>query len=204
MMTQMQEPQHRNRHFPKRFLFLGIALLLLISGVIVWILNITGLLMGPWSNILPVIFTALGAIIPLLQWFLPSPVEIGSEASLSPLVQQPLLSMQAHLGVSKRKGALIVKAKKALRGTTIHLYRGFDRDDLHPDMASNIILRKIDGSLTCIAFFAALEPGNYTISVYGEEQKTNVTIQAGQVAEIDWQCPQGKKSAASRRRWRLW
>jgi len=168
-----------------------------------WILNAIGFLLGPWSSILLIVFTGLGVIIPVLQWW-SSPVGIVSETQSPSFVQQYLLSTQADLGVSKRKGALIIKAEKALRGTTVHLYRGFDRDDLHPDKASNIILRKIDGSLTCIAIFAALEPGSYTISVCGTGLKTNVTIQAGQVAEIDWQCPQQKKGIISKRRWGLW
>jgi hypothetical protein len=202
-MIQMQEPSHHKRLFQKRILIPGI-LLLLISGVIVWILNAIGLFLGPWSNILLIVFTGLGVIIPLLLWWWSSPVGIVSETQSPSFVQQHLSSIQAHLGVSKRKGALIVKVEKTLRGATVYLYRGFDRDDLHPDKASNIILRKIDGSLTCIALFTALEPGNYTILVSDTELKTNVTIQAGQVAEIDWQCPRGKKSAVSKRRWRLW
>src|SRR5690242_5542337 len=136
-MMQQQKPPRRQGLFQKRFLLLGI-LLLLIGGVIVWILNAVGLLMGPWSSILLIVFTGLGVTIPLLQWWWPSPVGIVFAAQSPSFVQQRLSSIQAHLGVSKRKGALIVKTEKALRGATIHLYRGFDRDDLHPDMASNI------------------------------------------------------------------
>ena len=202
-MIQLQEPPHHRRLFQKRFLLPGL-LFLLIGGVIVWILNSIGLLLGPWSNILLIVFTGLSVIIPLLQWWWSSPVEIVSGTQSSSFVQQHLPSIQAHLGVSKRKGALVVRVEKAYRGATVHLYRGFDKDDSHPDMASNIILRKIDGSLTCIAIFAAVEPSNCTISVRGTELRTNVTIQAGQVAEIDWQRPQRKKSAASKRRWGSW
>lgn len=200
-MKQLQEPPRHQRPFQRHFLLPGI-LFLLISGIIAWILNAIGLLLGPWSSILVIVFTGLGVIIPLLQWWWSPPIGIVAETQSPSFIQQRLSSMHAHLGVSKRKGALIVKAERVLRGTTIHLYRGFDRDDLHPDMASNIVLRKIDGSFICIAIFATLEPGSYTVSAYGTELKTNVTIQAGQIAEIDWQRPQQKKGITSKWRWR--
>ena len=51
-MAQLQELHQHNRYTRKHLLFLGISLLLLISGAIVWVLNIISFLTGPWSNIL--------------------------------------------------------------------------------------------------------------------------------------------------------
>src|SRR5579885_238862 len=104
-MTQLQEPPRQKRFFQKRFLLLG--LLLLIGAVVAGILNAIGLLPGPWSNILQIVFAGSGVIIPLLQWWWSSPAEIASETQSSLIVQQRTSSIQAQLGISKRKGALI-------------------------------------------------------------------------------------------------
>lgn len=196
----IQEQQHQKQRTWKFFLFLGISLFLLISGAVVWILNIAGFLTGPWSNILPVIFTTFGVIIPLLQWLLPSQGKTRGGTPPFFLIQRYLPEEQTLFGAGKRKGALIIIVGKEFRGAPVHLYRGFDRDDLHPDRATNIVLRKIDNIHAGVGFFTALEAGNYTVFMCGEEQKTNVTIQAGQIAEVDWRSLTRKKHNVPKRR----
>ncbi len=198
-MTQQQEPQRYKRPDQKSSLLLSISLLILISGAIIRMFSIPGPLPGSLLNILLVIFAALGVIIPLLQWYSTPPIVLNPA---TPLPQQREPSTQINLGVSKRKGALIVTVNKGLRGSTIHLYQGFDNAE-KPIVASNVIQRKIGKSFIHVADFSAFEPGNYTVSVWGKEQKIDVTIRAGHVAEIDGQCF-GKKGVTSKRRFGLW
>jgi tetratricopeptide (TPR) repeat protein len=71
----------------KRVITALIAILLLIVGAVVWILNTEHLIQGDWSTILPIVFTVLALIVALLTWLFPfSPDQ--PEASALPLVRE--------------------------------------------------------------------------------------------------------------------
>src|SRR5260370_38553678 len=55
----------------KRVITAIIAILLLIAGALVWILNTEHLIQGDWSTILPLVFIALAVIFALLTWLFP-------------------------------------------------------------------------------------------------------------------------------------
>jgi len=72
------------RRLWKRVITAITAILLLIAGALVWILNTEHLIQGDWSTILPIVFIALAVIFALLTWLFPfSPDQ--PEAPLLPL-----------------------------------------------------------------------------------------------------------------------
>src|SRR5260370_30727383 len=73
----------------KRVITAIIAILLLIAGALVWILNTEHIIQGDWSAILPVVFLALAVIFALLTWLFPfSPDQ--PEAPSLPLARELL------------------------------------------------------------------------------------------------------------------
>ena len=76
MSTEQQDQatnkaRQRRQLRERRFLILGIALLFLLGGATLWILNSQGLVRGSWSNTLLIIFTVLGVVVGLFQWLFP-------------------------------------------------------------------------------------------------------------------------------------
>jgi len=189
MMARLQEPPNEMRKTQKRQALLLVIVLPIIGGAIIWILNIQGLVTGPWSSIFSVLFTVLGALVALLQWHQQSPTAIPLSPHVQSLSRQGMPQVQledTHLGVNRRKGALLVKVKKKLVGSTVDLCCGFDSPATCADVVSNVVVRRVHETPTSVALFPALSPGNYTVVIPATGQRTNVTIQAGQVAEIDW------------------
>ncbi len=210
-MARLEEPQDERRQTRKRLAFLVIIIVLpLIAGAILWILSAAGLIAGPWSSLFAAVFTAIGAvstvigvIIALFQWNRPSAAGTSPRPSSPPTLRErtPAVYLEEfNLGANRRKGALLVKVTRKLGGATINLYRGFDRDDSSVDVASNVVLRMVDGSPTFVAIFPALEPGRYTVAVPSTGFRANVTILAGQVSEIDWRYTRRRASST---RWRV-
>jgi tetratricopeptide (TPR) repeat protein len=76
MPIPQQEPQpiktkeHKQLQ-EKRFLVAVIAVLFLVGGAVLWILNAQGIVQGSWSSLLLIIFTVLGVVIGLFQWLFP-------------------------------------------------------------------------------------------------------------------------------------
>lgn len=76
MSTQQQEQasskaRQRKQLRERRFLILGIALLFLLGGATLWILNSQGIVRGSWSSALLIVFTVLGVVVGLFQWLFP-------------------------------------------------------------------------------------------------------------------------------------
>ncbi len=69
----VQHQKHRGyKHLPwLRLSVVIIAVLLIACGVTISILNIQGIITGSWTNILGVVFTALGIITAIFQWLFP-------------------------------------------------------------------------------------------------------------------------------------
>ena len=159
-------------------------------GTIFWILNIEEVIKGSWSSVIAAVFTVLGVLLALLQWY----TQLFPDHPVAPV--SPLPYVQSHLvpqieglnlGIDEQKGALIVKASKHLRGATIHLCRGFDPGRLKTDAASNIIEREVNGHNMFVGIFPSLEPGNYSVHARSLEYIAKITVYAGQVTEVDWQ-----------------
>jgi apolipoprotein N-acyltransferase len=76
MSIPQQEPQpiktkeHKQLQ-EKHFLVAVIAVLFLVGGAVLWILNAQGIVQGSWSSLLLIIFTVLGVVIGLFQWLFP-------------------------------------------------------------------------------------------------------------------------------------
>ncbi len=205
MMAQRQEPQDEMRQMQKYQVLPVVVVVLLIAGAIVWTLSAAGLIKGSWSGLFGPVFTAVGAIatvvsvvIALFQQKRPSPTETSLQTPLSPLPRHYMCSVRTGketiLGKQRRKGSLIVIGNKKLSGSTIHLCRGFDRNDSSVDAASNIVWCMVDSSPTYAAIFPDLKPGKYTVSVHPAGPRANMTIRAGQIAEIDWRLYTNEKS----------
>ena len=176
----------QRREYNRRLLTM-LGILALLVGALLWILNIVSIFPGPWATILGAIFTAMSAIFGLLQWQAQSPPEVISR-SPAPVDDQMLSTYLTgiSLGITKRKGALIVKVKKRYLGTRFHLCRGFGPPSLATEVVSHVVERRIDGFSMFLGVFHKLEPGNYTLYLHDPTKGAPVTIHAGQLSEVDW------------------
>ncbi|HZO70854.1 MAG TPA: hypothetical protein VFB60_01550 [Ktedonobacteraceae bacterium] len=158
----------------------------LVVGAGVWILNIYGILQGPWSNIFGVISTILGLILGLLRWYAQS-VSVMTPAPISPIQKKHVQLIDGStLNPPKNRATLIVYAGKHLRGTTINLSYGFDTLHLKTYAATNIVERRICGQTAFVGIFPSLEPGNYIAHDDSRKLMSKVTVISGHIAEIDW------------------
>ena len=202
MAEQVRNPHVHQPPNQRRFVFRMLAILLVAGGSIVWILNIVGVIPGPWSSIFGVIFAVIGVILGI---FPPSSHETRVQPANSS-VHQSSVQHNYHIqlegvtfGIDDQYGALVVFVKSYLRGSTINLCRGFHSVDLMSERAAIVVgHRKFDHVLwlyrvlnfypvVYAAVFSALEPGNYTVYSESREFIGRVTIPVGQVTVIDWQ-----------------
>ncbi len=133
---------------------LGITLAVVIGGGLIWVLNIEAVIQGPWSTIFGVVATASGIILALLQWYTSLAQGYPTEMVTPP-------QKVFKLGVGKQKGAIIIYTRRKMRGMTIVLSQGFGTVATHPDFATNVIERNIQGRSIFVGTFPALAPGNY-------------------------------------------
>ncbi len=185
-MTYYQDPPQPPQAIWGLWVFLSLAFLLLSGGAILWILNSTGVIAGPWAAIFPVVFAVLGIIVPLILWFFRAPSRPGSESSPLPLPQRSLAAFRKRLSVSTSKGGLLLLIDNSFQGAPVHLSHGFDRMEGDPDLATAIVGWKLEHLLMGVGLLAALDPGNYTLLLPGEGWQIDVSIQAGQLAVVDW------------------
>ncbi len=108
--------------------------------------------------------------------------------------QANLFNSPSSLGVSKRRGALIVKTRKNDLGTTIHLCSGFTSTPLTTEIAANVAEYKSEVGFVFVALFPALKPGNYTVFLQTSPLHAFVTIRTGQIADINWHYRNVKES----------
>ena len=188
MLTRTRGQPHYGRLNQKYFIFVTIAILIIAGGAIIWILNIEKVITGPWSSILGAIFTVLGAVLGLLQWYSQFTSEIPAAPStyIEPQQRYHAQPAEIDLCVNESKGALVVYTKKDLRGTTINLTSGFDTISFQTHVATNVVERKIKNRRFFAGIFPSLEPGNYTVHINARQRVAKVTVLPGQVAEIDW------------------
>jgi hypothetical protein len=165
----------------KHSIFLIVVLFLVVAGAVIWILNVEGQIHGAWSNILGVIFTVLGIVFAMLQWH-------GQMifAAVAPVTGE-VAKQEVNLEENLQTGVLVIYTKKQLRGTTIHLFHGFDSIGPYADLATNIVERKVNGKAIFIGTFPVLESGNYRILTKSVQNRAaRTTVYAGRVTEIDW------------------
>lgn len=204
MMEQQQGSQDEIQQIQRYPMLLVVFIILLIAGAIVWSLSTAGLMKGSWSGLFGPIFTAVGVIATVLSvaitLFQRKHLSLTETSAHIPsnLLRHHMSSVRTGketiLGRRRRKGSLIVIGNKKLSGSTVHLCRGFDRDDTSADVASNIVWCMVDGLPTYAAIFPDLKPDRYTVVVHAKELRANVTIAAGQIAEIDWRLYASEKS----------
>src|SRR5436853_3389603 len=72
----------------KRLAIAIIAILFLVGGATLWILNSQGIIQGSWSSILLIIFTVLGVVIGLFQWLFPVTATSSQQSSATPPTPQ--------------------------------------------------------------------------------------------------------------------
>ena len=156
MTVQVPDQQHSRRR-RNRVVVTGLAIVFLAGVAAIWVTNIGNVL----SGVLGIVFTLLGILIAFLQWQPQPQFEAQMQArAISPSEQgQQQFYEQiegATLGINKHKGALIVYARKDLRGSTINLSFGFHNSNPKVDMASGVIGRKRKGNTIYIAVFSSL------------------------------------------------
>jgi hypothetical protein len=65
IVLQFKSEQPRGK--PIGSLLISVAIILIAVGAIVWVLNITAVIEGPWANVCTALFTSVATIIALLQ-----------------------------------------------------------------------------------------------------------------------------------------
>ncbi len=182
---------NRSRQPSIRLLLKVLCALVLLGAALLWILNQESIIAGPWATVLSVSCTMLGVLFAFFQWQMPFSGAVAPLPSTLTSAQDSLFSIPHSLGVNKRRGALVVKARKKDLGATIHLCSGFTPTLLTTKVAANITARETGNGLVFVALFPALEPGNYTVFLPTIPCHAFVTIRAGQVAHIDWRAKGG-------------
>jgi hypothetical protein len=66
----LQLKRKQSRGEPINNLFIGIALILVAVGTLVWVLNITDTIQGPWSSVCAALFTSIVTFIAILQLYM--------------------------------------------------------------------------------------------------------------------------------------
>ncbi len=184
---------HDQHYYPqtkqKSLLLKAIVIPLILLGASIWMLSISGMIKGPWSNVLEVAFTVFSVVLTFLQWHIQSSIETQPAPINSPTQQADqdnLLIGNLTIGVNKQKGLLIVYTKKNLRGKTVLLNQGFDRAKAEIFAASNVVERRRGSRILFTSIFPSLEPGNYTVSIRPRRLEAQVTVFPRQITEIDW------------------
>src|SRR3989440_4167192 len=91
-MSKPAKSKERKQLQERRLIIISIAILLLVGGTIIWILNSQGIIKGSWSSTLLIIFTVFGIIIGLFQWLYP----VSSSTSQPSQPSQLSQSSQPH------------------------------------------------------------------------------------------------------------
>src|SRR5947209_10989990 len=94
-MSKPAKSKERKQLQERRLIIISIAILLLVGGTIIWILNSQGIIQGSWSSILLIIFTVFGIIIGLFQWLYPISSS-SSQPSQQSQLSQSSQSSQPH------------------------------------------------------------------------------------------------------------
>ncbi len=84
---QIAKTKERKSLSERRLIIAIVAILFLIGGATLWILNSQGIIQGSWSGILLIIFTVLGIVIGLFQWLFP----ITASSPQQPIAPSPPL-----------------------------------------------------------------------------------------------------------------
>src|SRR5690348_5974355 len=82
---QATKTKERKSLSEKRLIIAIVAILFLVGGATLWILNNQGIIQGSWSSVLLIIFTVLGIVIGLFQWLFP----ITAASSQQSIVPSP-------------------------------------------------------------------------------------------------------------------
>lgn len=179
----------------KRLSYVSAAVLLIVGGTTLSILNLLGAVKGPWSGILSVVFTALGVVLALFQWLLPFSFELTkSSVDLKPVILEPERNLKLHvsvegsdLGVTSHTGALIIYARKSMLGESVDLLRNHILPLAHS--TANVGRRSVNNQIVCVAIFPYLEPSDYVACDTKGYYKTKITVLPGQVTELEWRKP---------------
>lgn len=125
-MSQQQQKQQvvkqaERRHLQDlRILIASIAVLFLIGGAVLWILSSQGILQGPLSNVLLIIFTMLGVLIGLFQWLFPvggaAPLQHIPAAPVSTPTPQVIVHLPPTLTPSQQSSQAPTVEKATYRG----------------------------------------------------------------------------------------
>ena len=166
---------YRKRHWRLHHLLFHLLLILFMTGVTLWVLNIIAVIPGLWLSVLGAIFTALSVLFAFLEWY-KSSFHQGQDEMSDTAIDKRL--DDAHLGITKRRGALLIWTKKDLSGLAVHLFRGFNRGhEQYIDAASTVIeVQNGRRRSSFVAIFPALEPGKYTVALPGLHYATNITV----------------------------
>ena len=145
--------------------FLILALLIILSGVLVWTCSLLHLLDASWASIAGALFVVLGTVLTLLQWRWPS--SPGIPASDPP-------------------GVVLVKVRQEFCGCTVYADPGFHIMPPHAGLAATVVMHRNGNHREFIAEFSKLPAGNYTFSINAQAPIGHITVVSAHTALIDW------------------
>jgi hypothetical protein len=146
-----------------------------------WILSVIHLLPDAWAGIFTVVFAALSLLLVLFQPRLESRSESNSFSSR--LLEHFGTEI---LGIHISRGALIVHTPENAYDMSLHLSKGFDNQQLRPEIAESATEYVINGDTLYLVIFPDLKPGNYTLFDHNHKHARNVTIRPNRLTYIDW------------------
>ncbi len=115
---QRRKAQARKQLIERRITIATVAVLLLGTAVVLWILNGQGIIQGPWSNFFSIIFVFASALIGLLQWLFPIAVPSSEPGSR---VLTDLEQVAALQGIAPQQAAPTQMAQESAEKL---VYRG--------------------------------------------------------------------------------
>jgi hypothetical protein len=87
------------------------------------------------------------------------------------------------LDIGDGVGALIVRADREMHGVEVEISPA---DDDGRRSHKEVLERSIGGHPAFTAVFDGLRAGTYTLWTHGEARTRGVTIEASEIAELDW------------------
>jgi hypothetical protein len=162
IVLQLKSKQERGKPINNLLIIIAIILIAVVS--IVWVLNITDTIEGPWSSICAALFTSVGTIIVVLQSYFQFTIAPTPAVTTTPLLSgvQPPDALNEDFSIprsSGKEGVLVLYTRGSLQGFSVAPSRSF-WEDTNAYAAQNIVERKIGGHTYYIAIFKSLPPGH--------------------------------------------
>src|SRR5947209_8023048 len=160
----------------KRLIIAIVAILFLVGGATLWILNNQGIIQGSWSGILLIIFTVLGIVIGLFQWLFPV-TAAPSQQPIAPSRTPPTPQIIVHVPQSTPASAQPPLVDKATYRGILGVPPPTDPRTIQQrqNAVQDIYTRLTQPSVTAIALTGIAGVGKSTLAAlvyrHAEEQR---------------------------------